>query len=957
MPEYSKRQIKGTGALPNKFMVLGQCPGQMEDRFGKPFIGDSGKELNQLYLPLADLRRWYMRIENVIEYHPFNNDTPTQSDIDEATPDLLRRIEQCNPKYIFALGNIPNGIFTNGKFSISLRHGRPYYWNNILILPTFHPAAGIRDATGSSLPRTMSLSIQDWKYFGEVLQNESFSPLPVRKLDFDYKELTTIDEIDTLLTGINEIAADTEFHPITGELWSFQFSTSPQNGYLIRIENWKLCEAFASKINQTKPFVIYHAAPVDHPKMTSIGCKIERFTDTMQAAFCLANLPKGLKALGYRLLNLDMPSYTETVSEARNKIAIEYFSKILSMDWPDIPMTKVREPDGSWKLYKPQNIKVRIKRMWLKYFGDPERYIKDKIAFEKKLNKSNMAELNLRTKSFELHKTLKKRIKRIEKKLTKGKFTKDEFDAEYSKWNTRFIEDYQKAEQIRDKELIYTNEIYQADLAKLTETCYPHPDMDLMKLWQDAKNTYQVVDLLGEMPPATLEDIPLAKAVKYACTDTAVTFGVHNILKRRIADEGLTETLQVDLDAMPGLIMAEHYGIKINKHFMRHKSKRHRQLMQACLNRIERLYGYINPRSRDQVIAFFKRLGIDLPDSQEDTLKGYEKEHNAVKLFIKYRKSSKLDSTYYATLPNQTDSRNRIHARYGMTQASTTRFNSYSPNMQNQPYAVRYGYIPEPDCGFLSVDYAGQELRLLGHFSKDPLIVDIFNRDGDMHALTASFVFGITYEEAGSKKYKHLRTAAKKVNFGIIYGITGKGLCDQLIALGLTKLQGENVTQYLCDDFITAFLNKYSGAAAWIKEVQDKARLTGYAETLFGHRRPIPELKSFIPRIRSAGERFAPNHVIQGSGCDMLKVAMKNVERYCRQFNQTSDICRIVALEHDELMNEVSKSLLEHVAPMIKLYMETAVTLNVPVKSDLGWSDKSWGDIKEMSLDEIVNLH
>ncbi len=308
--------------------------------------------------------------------------------------------------------------------------------------------------------------------------------------------------------------------------------------------------------------------------------------------------------------------------------------------------------------------------------------------------------------------------------------------------------------------------------------------------------------------------------------------------------------------------------------------------------------------------------------------------HEVPRLLLEYREVSKLLSTYLDALPAAVNPvTGRIHTSFNQIGATTGRLSSTEPNLQNIPVrtargeAIRTGFVPRPGWKYVVADYSQVELRLLAHLSGDPAFVEAFRRGGDIHRQTASVIFGIADVAAVTAEQ---RAQAKTINFATLYGQGPHSLSRQL---GISQADAKR--------FIEEYFTRFAGVRAFLDASVTKAKEKGYAETIFGRRRYIPELKDRNFNIRSFGERTATNSPIQGSAADLIKIAMVRV----RDALQAGFKARLVLQVHDELIVEAPAAEAERAGALVKRHMEEAAELTVPLVADVGIGD-NWLDAK-----------
>jgi DNA polymerase-1 len=300
---------------------------------------------------------------------------------------------------------------------------------------------------------------------------------------------------------------------------------------------------------------------------------------------------------------------------------------------------------------------------------------------------------------------------------------------------------------------------------------------------------------------------------------------------------------------------------------------------------------------------------------------------------LEYRSMGKLKSTYVDALLKLADpATGRVHTTFLQSVAATGRLSSRDPNLQNIPIRgelggqIRQAFVPKAGQVFLSADYSQMELRILGHFSEDPILLKAFKDGIDIHRQTAAVVFGIHPELVTPE----MRRQAKVVNFGIIYGMSAFGLAKQL-----------GVGNRLASEFIQRYFAKYSGVKAYLEETLHQARERGWVTTLLGRRRQTPQLNSSNRILRQEAERSAINTPLQGTAADIIKKAMLEVETVLEKAGLSG---HMLLQLHDELLFEVPRSELADTARVVRQAMEGVVTLKVPLLVDLRMGE-NWGEM------------
>jgi DNA polymerase-1 len=425
--------------------------------------------------------------------------------------------------------------------------------------------------------------------------------------------------------------------------------------------------------------------------------------------------------------------------------------------------------------------------------------------------------------------------------------------------------------------------------------------------------------------------VPLAVAIDYACSDAEATFALYNLfilaLKAQKLDQ-LAEKVEMPLVAV--LAIMENNGICLDiKYMEKLGSDLDKQLKKLALE-IAAIAGLAfnlnSPKQLAQVL--FDRLQLPIikrtktgPSTDAEVLEelAAQKFEIAEKL-LEYRQLAKLKSTYIDVLPSLISSKTaRLHTSFNQTITATGRLSSSEPNLQNVPKLLRPAFVPEKKGWvIMAADYSQIELRVLAHLSNDPILVKAFKEGKDVHQATA--------EELGIS-----RDAAKTVNFGVIYGISDFGLAKQL-----------KIKRTEAADYINKYFTKHTGVKAFIDQTIKEAREKGYATTILGRKRPIPDINNPNHGLRSFAERSAINTPVQGTAADMIKVAMVKINEKLKIKNAK---CRMILQVHDELIFETPKEELAEIKKLVEEEMLNALPLSVPILVSLS-SGHNWGEAK-----------
>lgn len=416
-------------------------------------------------------------------------------------------------------------------------------------------------------------------------------------------------------------------------------------------------------------------------------------------------------------------------------------------------------------------------------------------------------------------------------------------------------------------------------------------------------------------------------------------------LREKIKEQHMEDLYyEIERPLIKVLASMENLGFKVDQEELENLSKEFGEKIEQLTGEIyqlsEETFNINSPKQLGKIL--FEKLELPIIKKTKtgystniEVLEKLKDKHPIIEKIIEIRQLSKLKSTYVDGLMTIIDSKTkRVHSSFNQTIASTGRISSSEPNLQNIPIKLEMGrrirkvFVPE-DTEYILVDgdYSQIELRILAHISKDENLIEAFNKDQDIHTRTAAEVFGVEMKDVTSL----MRSRAKAVNFGIVYGISDYGLSRDL-----------DIPRKEAKEYIDRYKEKYSGVNTYMNEIVKEAKKDGFVKTLFGRRRYIPELHSRNFNIRSFGERLALNTPIQGAAADIIKIAMIRVYNRLKEENKKS---RLLLQVHDELIIEAHKDELEEVKVIMKEEMEKAATLEVPLKVDIQVG-KNWYEAK-----------
>ena len=440
-------------------------------------------------------------------------------------------------------------------------------------------------------------------------------------------------------------------------------------------------------------------------------------------------------------------------------------------------------------------------------------------------------------------------------------------------------------------------------------------------------------ELLGRKPVQDAEDPDMrSKIIQCAAREADAALRSKPVLEERLLNSGMDRLFkEVEMPLTEVLASMEREGIHASREELLEYGSKLENRIKELENRIYEEAGEkfnLNSPKQLGVILFEK---MELPGGKKtktgystaaDVLEKLAEEYPIAADILEYRTYSKLKSTYADGLPAYIREDGKIHTSFNQTVTATGRLSSADPNLQNIPMRedlgrrIRKCFYPSPGCIFVDADYSQIELRILAHMSGDEKLIDAYRQEKDIHRITASQVFHIPFEEVTDRE----RRNAKAVNFGIVYGISSFGLS-----------QGLDISRKEAQEYIKKYFETYPGIRKFLDELVSSAKETGYAVSLFGRRRPVPELKSQNFMQRSFGERVAMNSPIQGTAADIMKIAMIRVYRRLKKECPSAVLLLQI---HDELLVEVPREFAGQVQTIVSEEMKQAAELKVALETD-----------------------
>lgn len=438
-----------------------------------------------------------------------------------------------------------------------------------------------------------------------------------------------------------------------------------------------------------------------------------------------------------------------------------------------------------------------------------------------------------------------------------------------------------------------------------------------------------------------IRTVAIERVTEYACEDADITLRLKNLFLPLLRDSQI-ESLFRDVEMPLSLVLTrmERVGVTLDVPFLDAASRMLSEKLQVCRDAVYEQAGEefnINSTQKLSEILFDKLKLKPLKKTKTgystdvDVLKTLAIEHELPKLLLEYRTLAKLKSTYVDALPKLVNPRTgRVHTSYNQAVTTTGRLSSSDPNLQNIPIRtpigreIRKAFVSRgEDWVLLDADYSQVELRILAHLSRDVNLVKAFEEESDVHRRTAALMHGVSIDEVTDE----MRSRAKTVNFGIIYGMGPRGL-SQALEISFTEAQ----------NFIDDYFGSYPGVKRFIDETIEAARNDKAVTTLLGRIRQLPDIDSDNNRVKSFAERVAVNTPVQGTAADIIKVAMIKIDAELKARNLEADMILQV---HDELLFDVPARELEEVREIVTRSMETAIRLSVPLKVDSG-TGRNW---------------
>jgi DNA polymerase-1 len=459
-----------------------------------------------------------------------------------------------------------------------------------------------------------------------------------------------------------------------------------------------------------------------------------------------------------------------------------------------------------------------------------------------------------------------------------------------------------------------------------------------------------ITDLIGTgAKQLSMADVSVEQAAPYACADADMTLRLRPLLEAELREQELWRLFaEIEMPLVSVLARMEEAGVAVDTDALREMSrglgKQVAKLEREAYDAVGHEFNLGSPQQLSQVL--FDELGLPKTrrtkqgyTTDASALEGLRGAHAVIDILLEWRQLTKLKSTYIDALPALVHPRTgRIHSNFNQTVAATGRLSSQDPNLQNIPVrtelgnAIRRCFIARdfgPDPVLLAADYSQIELRILAHLSQDPRLIEAFRKDEDIHAATASSVFGVPIDQVTPEQ----RRRAKVFNFGVLYGLGQFGLSTR-----------EGISREEAGMFIETYFKTYPKVREWRERVIERCRKLGYAETIVGRKRLVPEIRSSNNMLRSAAERIAINMPAQGTASDIIKIAMNRIDAELRERGMKS---KMILQVHDELIFEGPRKERDALQALVLRIMPRSLELDVPLKVDVKVG-KNWGELEVM---------
>lgn len=898
--------VLGAGPRSSRVMVVGEAPGRDEADRGEPFVGKSGKEL-AWYMRRAGLDLASTYRTNVVKRYIIDNPDPTPELVREWTPTLEHEIAEVQPRIIIAVGAYAARWFLGERAQLKVVHGlahragafddtRVGRARGAVVVPTYHPAFGFYSNDGRALVG------DDFMRVGEVVRTVLGGGEPDYRDDIYagnefYTDLTSSKFASSVCSHVGALGIDTEGSAI--QPWSIQITGEPGIGYVLRCSQPDFAVGIAALQNEIDKGVLlvghnFIMHDIDVCRAMGLDLSNARIWDNFYALYLLRLEPLGQKPAAYRWCGMAGRTYREVIAGAGEKRQLDYLWQVMDSTWAKPEPYLEWANDGTAKMKQPNHV---------------HRYVNSIL------------------------------------------------DAYY----TAGVEDGDDGDEEGDEVAARTT-----PLLKRWRSIHPN-----------VRGPVEVV--LGKFPEPTLDDVSLDVAVQYAARDPDQALRLYHKLLPELEAKGVLPIMQRSLEVLPVFEEMQSTGMPASRSkFIALRNKMQREMDELGAHISREYYGGapFNPKATAKVESLMRRRGLRgakrTPTGRMSTGKP-SIEHlryidPAIEAVMTWREKQHIrdmfcDSTIRFmdrpdTKPLYGKDENglmvpigdivMLRANLKIAGTTTRRLASKEPNYLAFPKhekpggdygkQVRRCFECPPGQVFLECDYSQIESRVLAHESGDPILIDLFNTGRDIHAETASRMFGVATDQVSGVQ----RFFAKKINFSIPYGTSGSGLSTQLRMMGI-----EGWPKEVCQRHIDNWKSDlYVVAAAYIEREEREVERTGVVRDCWGMMRYLPAVWSDDAKVAAEAKRQAVNHKIQGGAQGMIHNAIAGLRKPIREMQREGVGVWWSLQMHDSLLFRVEESHVDMVKQVVLdgMVRYCGLDMKVPVLADAKVA-RSWGDL------------
>ncbi len=886
--------IEGRGDLSAKLLILGECPGENEDKAGIPFVGSSGQRL-QSYLDSLNIKYF---ISNAVKCRPISksinkkgeevlhNRTPTGREIKLCSAKTLQLIDKIKPTVILTLGSIPVTQLLHLGIAMTSVRGRVYYHPqlNCYIVPTWHPAY-----LGYNPDKLI-----EKQFTQDLHQAIQLLKLPkTRQIDSNPRSLQDPVEIKEYLDSlkqVDECSIDLEttgLNPRTDRITDISFCTRCGEGVHVR---WGDILPFFSTLKElleNPSFkVIGQNFRFDKKFFRNIGIDVANFYFDTQLAYHTTTMT--FEGEGKSLYSLEEMSWILT-KEGNYKAILEEFGGIRGHQ------TGIAKKKASKKKEVQEEQKTQEKKEELQ--EKPQKIVQ--------VVRIPQVQSNSLFDDYE------------EKPAEKCNVADEFFSHLSTEQDGKFLEKFRPQRVLRRT----LEDLDDPNIFRINE----QQDKELLPY------TTYVSDKLNEK----LKQTGLNQLQYYSAMDADVTYQIYKKLKPQIENEFKEVFYELIMPLSNTLLRLEENGILLDTPYidmlLEENIKKTEEIKSKFFKKVKKEFNMDSAKELRDVIYEHLRIPVDedymtkggkggtkQPSTDKNAIEHLAKKHPILNGIVEYRKYQKENSTYLEGFKNHIDSvTGRVHASFMQHATATGRLSSSAPNTQNIPKdnRIRNMVIPKQGCKLVTADLSQAELRILAMMANDRRMLDAFASGYDFHAYTACAMFNIDpkkFDKDTNPEHKAKRSLAKNINFGIVYQMSSNSLASDV-----------NISLKEAQDFIDKFYNTYSGVKRWIERTKGFALKHGYVETLHGRRRYLPYVHSTDQKVREGALRQAVNTPIQGTASDCACLGLIRIQRYIDENRLKTKPVMII---HDEIVLETP---IDEVALMVEK-LPYFMTQNLP---------------------------